>query len=73
MKIYKITLNEYEYDTYDSFIVRAGSEERAIEFIKKVYPIDRIFQEIMWQGGYKIEVIEENGEEEIILDSFNAG
>lgn len=73
MKIFKIVFNKCDYDQFDAFIVRAESKEFAENFIENKYPRDARFPEIDWNGGFEITEIPQEGKEEILLSSFNAG
>ena len=76
MKLYKLEEKEDapkntigEYDTYDSFVVRAETEERARELAYEESSMEE------WKDP-AITVctpLKNEGEEEIILGSFNAG
>ena len=74
MKIWKLTRTDsVGYDEYDSFIVRAKTEELARELIQK----ERF--SVSWDEWSKneknitCEEVKKGGKEEIILGSFNAG
>lgn len=73
MKLYKIVFNENDYDQYDAFVVRAQDEAAVEELIRKKYPEKRVFPDVDWSGGFTIKEISQEGEEEEILGSFNAG
>lgn len=67
MKLYKISVDEFGYDEYDSYVVCAESEEEA----RKITP-DNAF----WPNDAKIEYLgeaKEGLEKGIIVASFNAG
>jgi hypothetical protein len=71
VKLYKIIRKDlWNYDEYDSFVVRAENEERALELCRE--------REGSYRQNFFIEnvtIIELNidGIEEVILGSFNAG
>ena len=73
MFLYRITLNEVDYDQYDSFLVFSKDKESAISLLKKQYPNDSY--RVDWENGYEIELIDLNllQEETILFRSYNAG
>ncbi len=71
MKIYKVTADNYDYDQFDAFIVRAENEEAAKEMA--LYRADYRHIGNDYQGWSHVEEILTEGESEIILGSFNAG
>lgn len=72
MKIYRIDFNECDYDQFNTFIVRAENEEAVERVVRKKYP-DEQYTYVNWKAGFKIVEITPEGEEGIILGSFNAG
>lgn len=72
MGIYRIEFKECDYDQYDSFIVRAENEKAVEEFIKKEHPNEK-WGDVDWKGGFEIIEITQEGKEEILLGSYNAG
>jgi NOL1/NOP2/fmu family ribosome biogenesis protein len=66
MRIYKIEMNETDYDEFSSFVIRAANKERAVELAKDV-------GSAQWDNGYTIKQIEDYGEEEVILTYYCAG
>lgn len=67
MNIYHITLNNWDYDQYDSFVVIAEDEDHAKELIANIISIDQKIEEISCIG------IANSSISEIVLSSFNAG
>ena len=66
MKLFKITTDDFGWDDYNGFVVRAETKERAKELITKV-----VYNNFKGEETY--EVIEIEGEEGIVLESFNSG
>lgn len=64
MKVYRVWADRYDYDMYDSFIVVALNEYRALEMVKDKFD--------KWQGAIYAEEIDLNTEH-VVLGSFNAG
>jgi hypothetical protein len=77
-KVYKITINKFDYNQYDAFIVTAESKQKAIEILKESYPNKdpkysfSYDNEVNWKGGYKIKELDLSVAG-IELESFNAG
>ena len=71
MKIYKITFNKCDYDQYDGFVVRAKDQDDVIEILRKEH--EDMWRQIPWREGYAIKEVDEAGEPEIIIGSYNAG
>lgn len=64
MKVYNVWADYYDYDDFDSFIVVAENQDRALEMVKDKFE--------KHQG--EIHVVEEDLTiEHIALGSFNAG
>ena len=71
MKLYKVIKHKYDWDEYDSCIVRAESEDRAIELCRKMeFGYCSYYFEKDNVDVYEIRI---EGTEEVILGSFNAG
>lgn len=76
MKIFKVWVDHYDYDQYDSFVAVAESAEAIKEkfyineYGKRCYDEDIKFGK--YQGEIHIEEIDLN-KEGVILSSFNAG
>ena len=64
MRIYCVYAPECDYDEYDAFVVRAATEAQAIELVR-----DRF----NGSQGKPAAIDVTDGEEEVILWSFNAG
>ena len=73
MKIYKVEFNQYTYDQYDAFIVRGKDEESALNLLKLEHKPDNSYPDCDWKNGYKITEVLVEGDEEVILESYNAG
>jgi len=73
MKIFKITFDNYTYDEYDSFIVRAKDREDAIKLLEELYPKDYEFSGCPWYSEFEVEEVSLEGEREKLLGSFHAG
>lgn len=65
--IWKVEASEHSYDEYDAFIVRADSEERALEISAGH------FEKYQIKAGLKIELVDPEGPEGDVLGSYNAG
>lgn len=75
-KIYKIQFESWSYDQYDAFVVRAIDADSAIKIIKDKYPAEtekRMWKNVSWKDGYTVTEILLDGDDEILLSSFNAG
>ena len=73
MKLWKLTrIDDFDYEEYDSFVVRAKNEERAKEIVLLYHPHEAYGS---WTSNDKVkcEEIKKYGKEEIILGSYNAG
>lgn len=64
MKLWKVEAYGYEYDEYDSAVVRADSKSEAMRIAKELFEKHQL--------PISCEEIGE-GESKIILSSFNAG
>lgn len=64
MKVYNVWADYYDYDDYDSFVVVAENEDRALEMVKDKFE--------KHQGEIHVEE-EDLTTEHIVLGSFNAG
>ena len=75
-KIYLVTVEEYDYDEYDSMVVIANNEQEAIEMCKaedynSTWGCDGFVKK---QGKITAKEIDLNtNNSQIILTSFNAG
>ena len=86
MKVFKVWVDEWDYDTYDSFVCVANSEDE----IRKCISIDRQkrrvvdmsgnddYEDCIWfddfQGGIHIEEVNLNVDKPyIVCSSYNAG
>ena len=65
--IWLVESEQYDYDEYDGFVVRADSGERALEMTKKS------FTPYQLKKGMTVRLVTPDGAEETILGSFNAG
>jgi len=66
MKFYRVVADDYEYDEFNAFVVRAEDEVRALEIIKThVSP----YSKQKWEA-HQLSV---DGDEGVIVASFNAG
>ena len=68
MKLFLLSTNDYDWDEYDAFLIRAKDEAAArAEAVK-------ITENLLWDGDkVSCEVITVKGKAEIIISSFNAG
>lgn len=66
MKIFLVETDDFEYDEYDAFIVRAKDEAEALKPGKQ-YAQDAI------RGEITVVEVKPEGESKVILASFNAG
>lgn len=64
MKPYYVWADDWDYDDYDSFVVVAENEDRALEMVKGKFN--------KWQGEIHVEEVDLITEG-IVLGSFNAG
>lgn len=71
--LYLVEFEKWDYDQYDGFVVRVKNKNAAIRLIEKTYPPSRSFGPVDYSGGYTVTEIRETGDDEIILESFNAG
>lgn len=69
MKLFLLETDQYDYDEYDGFVVRASSEKQAREIVKNELT-DIIRQDIDMFNCIEINA---RGEAEVILASFHAG
>lgn len=72
-KLYLITAKDYDYDEYDSVLIRAKDKEEAekellvfLNHYNNQNPLENF-------NGYDIEEILQDGENGVIIASFNAG
>ena len=65
MKLWKVVCNEFEYDQYDAFVVRAENPEEAIKLCD--------FGEYQKKHPISCDEILSDGPRERILGSFNPG
>lgn len=73
MKLWLITTEEYSWDDYKGFVVRAETEDQArtmAEGEAGTYSNGSVFAD---KTKSKCEEIKAKGEAGVILDSFNAG
>jgi hypothetical protein len=64
MKLFLVVVDSYDYEEYDSFVVRAEDEENAL----------MVCNEEAWtKDNTTITEIKTKGKEKIILGSYNAG
>lgn len=64
MKVYRVWADRYDWDMYDSFVVVALNEYRALEMVKDEFN--------KCQGAIYAEEIDLNTEY-VVLGSYNAG
>lgn len=64
LKVYLVESEDWDYNNYDSFVVVAENEEKAIELVKDDFKED--------QGTLTAKEISLQ-EESVVLGSFNAG
>lgn len=64
MPLYKVTWDDYDWDEYTGFVVRANSFDEALEMCKAKQPNMR---------DIKVSLVFEDGPPEIIMEDFNAG
>jgi len=74
MKLYLVErLYEINYGEYDSFVVRAESKERALQFCQEESDEFAYNKNTFRAENTKITELLNEGKEEIILGSYNAG
>ena len=73
MKLFLLTRDNYTWDEYDAFVIRAENEEEARKLAAKEG--ESSFESIHWLNKTvsKCEEIKIKGDKGIILSSFNAG
>lgn len=64
LKVYLVESEDWDYNNYDSFVVVAENEEKAIELVKDSFKED--------QGALTAKEVSLQ-EECVVLGSFNAG
>ena len=64
LKVYLVESEDWDYNNYDSFVVVAENEEKAIELVKDSFKED--------QGALTAKEVGLQ-EESVVLGSFNAG
>ena len=64
LKVYLVESEDWDYNNYDSFVVVAENEEKAIELVKDDFKED--------QGALTAKEVSLQ-EEGVVLGSFNAG
>lgn len=72
MKVYYVWVDKCDYDYYDSLVVVAENEKRALEMAKTGDgDFDGCYFE-EWQGEIHVEEVDLT-KEYVVLESFNAG
>jgi len=72
MKLYLIERTDgIDYDEYDSFVVRSENKENILSLVKK--QIGSWSEDTFTENNTKITEPVSEGEEQVILGSFNAG
>lgn len=71
--LYLIKFDDYDYDEYDSFVVRAKDKAGAVAVLEKAHPKSQVHSSVPWRHSYTVEEIPTKGDAEIILGSYNAG
>ena len=73
MKLFLLTRDNYTWDEYDAFVIRAKNEDEARKLAAKEG--ERSFESVHWldKTVSTCEEIKIKGDKEIILSSFNAG
>lgn len=75
-KLYLITAKDYDYEEYDSVLIRADTIEEAEVFLKELinnFWIESEDGKLKNFKDYTFEEIEQDGESGVIMASFNAG
>lgn len=71
MRVYRITADDWDYDQFDSIVVLAESEERALEIANMKHHYG---QKYFADDQYPLIVEEiDMTKEQVVLSSFNAG
>lgn len=71
MKVYYVSVDEYDYDEFDAIVVVAENEDRALEMARNGNLNGGSFFE-KHQGEIYVEEVDLNTEQ-VVLASFNAG
>ena len=73
MKLYTVIAHDWDYDQFDSIVILAENEERALEIAEMKHK-DNYNKRYFESNQYPLTVVEEDmTKEQIILCSFNAG
>ena len=76
MKLYLVSVDDYDYGEYDAFVVRAENEDAGREHISNMIFEGDYYRDVenryKWLNESKVKEILVDGDEDIILGSFNA-
>lgn len=70
MKVYFVSVANWDYDDFDAIVVVARNKDRALEITNNNYCSHCYFKE--HQGEIRIEEVDLT-KEHVVLESFNAG
>jgi hypothetical protein len=70
MKVYRVYVDDWDYDEFDAVVVVAENEDKALAMVENGY-YDRCYFE-KWQGEIHVEEVDLTYEH-VVLESFNAG
>lgn len=70
MKVYRVYVDDWDYDEFDAVVVVAENEDKALAMVENGYH-DRCYFE-KWQGEIHVEEVDLTYEH-VVLESFNAG
>ena len=73
MALYLLKRNEFDYDEYNAHLVRASCEHDARVIASLVRPSDEDTSEWLDAAKSTCVCVTADGEEQVILSSFNAG
>lgn len=70
MKVYRVYVDDWDYDEFDAVVVVAENEDKALAMVENGYHGGSYFKK--WQGEIHVEEVDLTYEH-IVLESFNAG
>ena len=73
MNLYLLSTTNWDYDEYDSILIRADSEKTAREIAQKQDKVRQFYDKDFWLNNGHCDIITANGPTGIVISSFNAG
>lgn len=70
MKVYRVYVDDWDYDEFDAVVVVAENEDKALAMVENGH-YDRCYFK-KWQGEIHVEEVDLTYEH-VVLESFNAG